>query len=66
MSGTKAQYPCPCCGFLVFDEEPGSFSICPICDADAFAGSEQISGRDLVLSERDAVRDGKSRRRLFG
>ena len=23
--------PCPCCGYLVFDEEPGSYSICPIC-----------------------------------
>ncbi|MBI5724978.1 MAG: hypothetical protein HZA50_13540 [Planctomycetes bacterium] len=25
------KYPCPCCGFLVFDESPGSFDICPIC-----------------------------------
>lgn len=25
------EYPCPSCGFLVFDEEPGSYSICPIC-----------------------------------
>jgi hypothetical protein len=23
--------PCPCCGFLVFDQLPGSFDICPIC-----------------------------------
>jgi len=28
---TQAQYPCPVCGFLVFDEGPGSFDICPIC-----------------------------------
>ena len=26
-----AKYPCPCCGFLVFQEEPGSYDICPIC-----------------------------------
>ena len=24
--------PCPCCGYLVFDEPVGSFDICPICD----------------------------------
>ncbi len=24
-------YPCPCCGYLVFGEPPGSFDICPIC-----------------------------------
>jgi hypothetical protein len=23
--------PCPCCGYLVFDEPPGSYAICPIC-----------------------------------
>ena len=26
-----AEYPCPCCGFLTFDEPPGSYSICAIC-----------------------------------
>lgn len=25
-------FPCSCCGFLVFDEPPGSYAICPICD----------------------------------
>jgi hypothetical protein len=25
------QYTCPCCGYLVFDEAPGSYQICPIC-----------------------------------
>jgi len=24
-------FPCPCCGYLVFVEEPGSYEICPIC-----------------------------------
>jgi hypothetical protein len=24
-------YPCPCCGYLVFTEQPGSHQRCPIC-----------------------------------
>lgn len=24
-------YPCPCCGYLVFCEPPGSYDICAIC-----------------------------------
>jgi hypothetical protein len=24
-------YPCPCCGYLVFDRAPGSYALCPIC-----------------------------------
>lgn len=24
-------FPCPCCGHLVFDEQPGSYDICPVC-----------------------------------
>ena len=26
-----AKYPCPCCGYLVFGDSPGSYDICPIC-----------------------------------
>ena len=25
------KYPCPCCGYLMFDEPPGSYDICKIC-----------------------------------
>ena len=25
------KFPCPVCGFLVFDDPSGSFDICPIC-----------------------------------
>jgi rubredoxin len=25
------RFPCPSCGYLVFDEPPGSDNICPIC-----------------------------------
>jgi hypothetical protein len=28
---SNSNYPCPCCGYLVFDELPGSYDICPIC-----------------------------------
>lgn len=27
----NAPFPCPACGFLVFDEPPGSYDICPLC-----------------------------------
>src|ERR1700687_1548515 len=29
--GIAADYPCPCCGYLVFQNKPGSDEICPIC-----------------------------------
>lgn len=25
------RYPCPCCGHVVFDHEPGTFAVCPVC-----------------------------------
>jgi len=28
----STDYPCPACGFLVFDEASGCFEICPVCD----------------------------------
>jgi hypothetical protein len=27
----RRRYPCPCCGYLVFEQPPGSSDICPIC-----------------------------------
>jgi len=27
----QTKYPCPCCGYLALDDEPGSFEICPVC-----------------------------------
>ncbi|HEY5908286.1 MAG TPA: CPCC family cysteine-rich protein, partial [Vicinamibacteria bacterium] len=27
----KPRYPCPCCGYLMFKESPGSHDICKIC-----------------------------------
>jgi len=28
---TGQKYPCPCCGYLVFTTQPGSYQTCPIC-----------------------------------
>lgn len=28
---TRARFPCPCCGHLVFKDAPGSDEICPVC-----------------------------------
>ena len=28
----SALFPCPCCGYLVFDDRPGTYTCCPICD----------------------------------
>jgi len=28
---TLADWPCPCCGYLVFSEPPGNYEICPVC-----------------------------------
>jgi hypothetical protein len=25
------EYPCPCCGYFTFAEEPGSYDICGVC-----------------------------------
>jgi hypothetical protein len=25
-------FPCPCCGYVVFAEPPGSYNVCPVCD----------------------------------
>jgi hypothetical protein len=27
----KVAATCPCCGYVVFEEPPGSYAICPIC-----------------------------------
>lgn len=31
MTDVATRFPCPCCGYLVFDDPPGSDEICPIC-----------------------------------
>ena len=31
MNRDQSIYPCPCCGHLVFSQEPGNHQVCPIC-----------------------------------
>jgi cysteine-rich CPCC protein len=67
----ELSYPCPCCGYLVFDEEPGSLAICPICfwEDDQIqlrrllrTGANQVS---LIEAQRNYARFGACERRLM-
>ena len=49
------EYPCPACGFNVFDEPPGSYVICPICDWED----------DHVQLKYPAMRGGANKESLF-
>jgi hypothetical protein len=50
-------YPCPCCGYLIFGEPPGSYAICPICfwEDDAlqleFANTLDVGANQTTLIE---------------
>lgn len=68
----SAPYPCPCCGYRVFAEPPGSYAICPVCDweddalqleyADTLSGG--ANAKTLLQAQLDfaagAARDRKS------
>ena len=62
--------PCPCCGYLVFDEPPGSYDICPICSWEddlsqlrfpVTTGANHVS---LIDAQRNYARDGVCESRL--
>jgi hypothetical protein len=64
-------YPCPCCGYVVFDGPPGSYAICPICFWEddevqlrfpALAGG--ANGSSLVEAQQAFVRVGASELRF--
>jgi hypothetical protein len=65
-------YPCPCCGHVVFDEPPGSYSICPICfwedDLVQLRGSTTPAERIARASSRAATfrRVGAMEERFIG
>ncbi|WP_124726562.1 CPCC family cysteine-rich protein [Staphylospora marina] len=41
-------FPCPCCGFLTYEEEPdGTFDICPVC----FWEDDPVQNRDPCFAE---------------
>lgn len=59
-------FPCPCCGYLVFVEPPGSYDICTICGwEDDIAqlrfprttGANKVS---LIEAQWNFVKDGAS------
>jgi hypothetical protein len=66
------KYPCPCCGYLVFDESPGSYDICPICywedDALQLEFATTLAGGankpTLGEAQREFVRSGACEQRL--
>lgn len=47
-------YPCPCCRYNTFDEEPnGTYIICPVCywEAEDFKFHDDIGVNGLTLKE---------------
>ncbi|HEX2914906.1 MAG TPA: CPCC family cysteine-rich protein [Chloroflexia bacterium] len=66
-------YPCPCCGYKVFDEEPyGSYDICPVCfwecdnvqmdDIDYAGGANHVS---LRQAQKNYLEFGASEKRFL-
>jgi hypothetical protein len=57
-------YPCPCCGYLVFAAEPpGTYLTCPIClweDADPEGERDPTSGLSLRQAQRHFIAVGAS------
>ena len=61
-----AEFTCSCCGYLVFDEPPGSYDICAICGWEddlsqlrfpRMGGANKVS---LIEGQRNHARDGAS------
>ena len=67
----RVKYPCPCCGYLVFDESPGSSEICPICywedDLSQLRFPRMSGGANrvsLIEAQENYFRDGASELRF--
>jgi hypothetical protein len=65
-------YPCPCCGFLTFEEPSGSYDICPICfwedDLVQLAFPDMAGGANkcsLIEGQRNFASFGACERRLI-
>jgi hypothetical protein len=64
-----SRWPCPCCGYQVFSEPPGSYEICPVCGweddvsqlrfAAAGGGANELSlaGAQLSFARRGGAND---------
>jgi hypothetical protein len=56
----KRTFPCPCCGYLMFEEGPGSYDICKICfweDDDVQLRDPHFGGGANVLSLLESQRN---------
>ncbi|HEU5071973.1 MAG TPA: CPCC family cysteine-rich protein [Verrucomicrobiae bacterium] len=54
---SNSSFPCPVCGYLVFNEPPGSYAICPICfweDDEVHLGFPLMSGGANSVSLHEA------------
>lgn len=66
-------FTCPCCGFQVFEEQPGSYDICPICfweddpiqlaSPDSPGGANKLS---LIDAQKNYQKIGASEERFIG
>jgi len=69
----RTKFPCPCCGYLVFDYQPGFHQICPICGWEDDLSQLRfplMPGGSNTVSLEDAQRNfrayGASERRNIG
>ncbi|MGB6962400.1 MAG: CPCC family cysteine-rich protein [Candidatus Acidiferrum sp.] len=59
-------FPCPCCGYLVFTGPPGSYDICPICFWEddlsqlRFVRTDGANRVSLTQAQRGFANDGVS------
>lgn len=72
MPGQPRSHPCPCCGYLVFAEAPGSYEICPICCWEDDLLQLRFPGRaggankvSLIDAQRNYLTFGAVERRLL-
>jgi hypothetical protein len=69
----QTKFPCPCCGYLVFDYQPGFHQVCPICGWEDDLSQLRfplMPGSSNMVSLEDAQRNfrayGASERRNIG
>ena len=58
----QPSHPCPSCGFVVFEEPPGSYAICPVCDWEIKDGGikVKVGGKEITVCCDDCARQAQS------
>ncbi len=66
------RYPCPCCGYITFDEPPGSYDICEVCfwedDGSQLRWPQNAGGANvpsLIEAQRNFANFGACEQRLI-